>query len=151
MPMSAGAKAYYDAHAQALREHGAMNARRLWPRQALLYTTVNGAQLQPFPCRMPARSVAPAVRSALKKHLVHEYEVAARDGSLLRIVYIRHAHPAVTSAARRKATDLFGSNVSRSSWVSGQLPSTSPSRITRKLGCSSRFSPAFAPSATRTS
>ncbi|MEV5139678.1 hypothetical protein AB0K71_17865 [Streptomyces syringium] len=90
MPMSAAAKAYYEAHTQALREHGAMNAARLWPRQALQYTTVNGACFLPFPSRMPARSVAPAVRSALKKHLVHEYDVAARDGSPLRIVYIRH-------------------------------------------------------------
>ncbi|MFC8174980.1 hypothetical protein [Streptomyces sp. NPDC057325] len=91
MPMSAAAKAYYEDHFQALREHGAMNAARLWPRQALQYTTVNGARFLPFPSRMPARSVAPAVRSALKKHLVHEYDVAARDGSPLRIVYIRHA------------------------------------------------------------
>lgn len=91
MPMSAAAKAYYESHFQALRDHGAMNAARLWPRQALQYTTVNGARFLPFPSRMPARSVAPAVRSALKKHLVHEYDVTTRDGTPLRIVYIRHA------------------------------------------------------------
>ncbi|MET9694287.1 hypothetical protein ABZY81_38710 [Streptomyces sp. NPDC006514] len=91
MPVSETALAYYEAHTQALREHGAMNAARLWPRQALQYTTVNGARFLPFPSRMPVRSVAPAVRSAAKKHLVHEYDVAARDGSPLRIVYIRHA------------------------------------------------------------
>ncbi|MCX5079188.1 hypothetical protein OHA84_38255 (plasmid) [Streptomyces sp. NBC_00513] len=91
MPMSETARAYYAAHTQALRDHGAMNAARLWPRQALQYTTVNGARFLPFPSRTPIRSVAPAVRSALKKHLVHEYDVAARDGSPLHIVYIRHA------------------------------------------------------------
>jgi hypothetical protein len=91
MAMSAAAKAYYDSHFQALREHGAMNAARLWPRQALQYTTVNGARLLPFPSRMPTRSVAPAVRSARQKHLVHEYDVAARDGAPLSTVYIRHA------------------------------------------------------------
>ncbi|MFD6471152.1 hypothetical protein [Streptomyces goshikiensis] len=91
MPMSETARAYYAGHTQALREHGAMNAARLRPRQALQYTTVNGARFLPFPSRLPARSVAPAVRSALKKHLVHEYDVAARDGSPLHIVYIRHA------------------------------------------------------------
>ncbi|MGW2089083.1 hypothetical protein [Streptomyces sp. NPDC001880] len=91
MTMSATAKAYYAAHTQALREHGAMNAARLWPRQALLYTTVNDAHFLPFPSRTPVRSVAPAIRTALKKHLVHEYETTARDGSPLRIVYIRHA------------------------------------------------------------
>ncbi|KJY17847.1 hypothetical protein VR46_44790, partial [Streptomyces sp. NRRL S-444] len=58
---------------------------------ALQYTTVNGAHFLPFPSRMPVRSVAPTVRSALKKHLVHEYDVTARDGSPLRVVYIRHA------------------------------------------------------------
>lgn len=67
MAMSAAAKAYYDSHFQALREHGAMNAARLEPRQALQYTTVNGARLLPFPSLMPARSVAPAVHSAIKK------------------------------------------------------------------------------------
>ncbi|MFI5752540.1 hypothetical protein ACIBBE_43370 [Streptomyces sp. NPDC051644] len=89
MPMSA--KVYYAAHTQALREHGAMNAARLWPRQALLYTTVNDAHFLPFPSRTPVRSVAPAVRTAHKKHTVHEYDVTARDGSPLHIVYIRHA------------------------------------------------------------
>ncbi|MFJ3883054.1 hypothetical protein ACIPW5_37110 [Streptomyces sp. NPDC090077] len=91
MPTSETAKAYYAAHTQALRDHSAMNAARLWPRQALQYTTVNGARLLPFPSRLPDRSVAPAVRSALKKHTVHEYDVAARDGSPLHIVYVRHA------------------------------------------------------------
>ncbi|WP_329094777.1 hypothetical protein [Streptomyces sp. NBC_01439] len=91
MPVSETALAYYAAHTQAPREHGAMNAACLWPRQALQYTTVNGARFLPFPSRMPARAVAPAVRSAFKKHLVHEYDVAARDGSPLRIVWIRHA------------------------------------------------------------
>ncbi|MEV6251067.1 hypothetical protein AB0M38_33600 [Streptomyces sp. NPDC051742] len=91
MPMSAAAEAYYAAHTQSLREHGAMNAARLWPRQALQYTTVNGARFLPFQSRIPVRSVAPAVRSALTEHLVHEYDFAGRDGSPLRIVYIRHA------------------------------------------------------------
>ncbi len=40
---------------------------------------------------MPVRSVAPTVRYTLKKHTVHEYDIAARDGSPLRIVCIRHA------------------------------------------------------------
>ncbi|MEU8764775.1 hypothetical protein [Streptomyces sp. NPDC048659] len=35
--------------------------------------------------------MAPTVRSARKKHLVHEYDIPARDGSPLRIVYIRCA------------------------------------------------------------
>ncbi|GAA2733421.1 hypothetical protein [Streptomyces nogalater] len=91
MPMSAAAEAYYAAHRQSLREHGAMNAARIWPRQALQYTTVNGAHFLPFPSRVPARSVAPAVRSALKKHTVHEYDITARNGSPLHIVYIRYA------------------------------------------------------------
>lgn len=91
MTMSESAKAYYAAHTQALRNHGAMNAGRLWPGQTLQYTTVNDAQFLPFPSRTPVGSVRPTVRSARKKHLVHEYEVLARDGSPLRIVYIRHA------------------------------------------------------------
>lgn len=47
MPMPSDAEAYYAAHTQALREYGAMNAARLWPRQALQYTTVNGARFLP--------------------------------------------------------------------------------------------------------
>ncbi|WP_329202800.1 MULTISPECIES: hypothetical protein [unclassified Streptomyces] len=49
MPMSQTTRAYYAAHTQALRDHGAMNAARIWPRQALQYTTVNA----PSSCRSP--------------------------------------------------------------------------------------------------
>lgn len=80
MPMSATATAYYAAHTQAQHEHGAMNPARLWPRQA-----------------------APAVRRAHKMHLLHEYEVTARDGFPLRIVYIRYA-PTPGPAARTSST-----------------------------------------------
>ncbi|MFI0915480.1 hypothetical protein [Streptomyces abikoensis] len=91
MTMSPSAEAYYAAHTQHLREHGAMNAARIWPGQALRYTTVDGATFLPFPSRMPVGSVRPAVRSARKTHTVHEYDVAARDGAQLRIVYVRYA------------------------------------------------------------
>ncbi|MGE7386494.1 hypothetical protein ACQKM2_13560 [Streptomyces sp. NPDC004126] len=101
MPLSETAKAYYAAHTRTLRDHSATNASRFRPRQALQHTTVNGAKFLPFPSRLPDRPVTPAVRSALKQHLVHEYDVAARNGSPLRIVYIRHA-PGTWSGRRRE-------------------------------------------------
>ncbi|MFE4540674.1 hypothetical protein ACFRKB_37350 [Streptomyces scopuliridis] len=91
MTMSPNAEAYYAAHTQHLRERGAANAARIWPGQALQYTTLDGAQFLPFPSRLSVASVRPAVRSARKKHTVHEYDIAARDGSPLRIVYLRYA------------------------------------------------------------
>ncbi|MFF7780384.1 hypothetical protein ACFZCG_38975 [Streptomyces tanashiensis] len=47
---------------------------------------------QPPPrLRRPLHTHHGPTRPALKKHLVHECDVAARAGSPLRIVYIRHA------------------------------------------------------------
>ncbi|MFD5413474.1 hypothetical protein [Streptomyces nojiriensis] len=53
MPMSA--TAYYAAHAQTLREHGAMNAARLWPRRRIgrPRPTIPGPRYPPPQRRLP--------------------------------------------------------------------------------------------------
>ncbi|MEV4925103.1 hypothetical protein [Streptomyces roseoverticillatus] len=97
---SSASAARAQAHVHAgRRAAGAGDCVR--PGQALQYTTVNDAQFLPFPSRTPVGSVRPAVRSARKKYLVHEYDVLARDGSPLRIVYIRQP-PVLGPVAKRR-------------------------------------------------
>ena len=83
---------YYAAHRRRVHEYAArLVSASPRPGHVLRFTTVDGARLQPFPTQAPLASVRATVRSARRRHTVHEYDTTDRSGAALRIVYVRCA------------------------------------------------------------
>ena len=86
------AEDYYADHRRRQHEYAAhLVSAGPRPGHVLQFTTVDGARLQPFPGQAPIASVRAAVRSARRRHTVHEYDTTDRAGAPLRIVYVRCA------------------------------------------------------------